>query len=165
MRCSSRSQTHLPGSIRKSNGMHEATVMDATTPSLTPFDFAPRTRVVFGSGSLNRLGDLAELTERSRALLVTDEGIREAGHVDRALSALSASNLDVVVFDETNPNPTTVDVDRALCVAGRFRSMSLSVWAVAAVWIARKVSIFCYPTAGRCGTIGGSERRPSRCCR
>ena len=83
---------------------------------LPAFDFDPRTRVVFGSGTVNRLGELtAELG--SRVLLVTDKGLREAGHEDRALHALRSAGLCVTVFDDVHPDPTTEDVDRGLRLA------------------------------------------------
>ena len=81
-----------------------------------PFDFDPQTRVVFGSGTLDRLGQLtAELG--SRVLLVSDKGLREAGHEDRAILALRSAGLSVTVFDDVQPNPTTDDVDQGLAVA------------------------------------------------
>jgi alcohol dehydrogenase len=83
---------------------------------LPAFDFDPRTRVVFGSGTVNRLGELtAELG--SRVLLVTDKGLREAGHEDRAIQALRSAGLQVTVFDDVHPNPTTDDVERGLRLA------------------------------------------------
>ncbi|MGH7129790.1 MAG: iron-containing alcohol dehydrogenase, partial [Planctomycetaceae bacterium] len=52
-----------------------------------------------------------------RALLVTDTGVKTAGHADHCFDSLRAAGLEVTVFDETTPNPTTDDVDRALAVA------------------------------------------------
>ncbi|MCA9067129.1 MAG: iron-containing alcohol dehydrogenase, partial [Planctomycetaceae bacterium] len=80
------------------------------------FDFDPRTRVVFGQGTLGRLGELtAELGKR--VLLVTDRGLRDAGHEERALHTLGSAGLAVKVFDDVHPNPTTDDVQRGLTIA------------------------------------------------
>ena len=87
------------------------------TPStglVAPFDYTPRTRVVFGPGTVDRLGELAAELGAKRAFLVTDPGLREAGHERRGIESLESAGLDVIVFDETTPNPTTDDVDRAL---------------------------------------------------
>jgi alcohol dehydrogenase len=83
---------------------------------LAAFDFDPRTRVVFGPGVLSQLGELARELG-SRALLVTDKGLKDAGHEDRALEALSSAGLEVTIFDDVHPNPTTVDVAAGLAVA------------------------------------------------
>lgn len=67
--------------------------------------------VEFGAGSLDRLGSLAERLAGHRILLVTDPGIRAAGHVDRAVAALRRERLEVVVFDGVEENPTTKHVE------------------------------------------------------
>jgi len=84
---------------------------------LTPFDYSPRTRVVYGAGTIERLGELAVELQAQRVLLVTDRGLREAGHEQHGLDSLQQAGLHVTVFDETRPNPTTDDVQRALDVA------------------------------------------------
>ena len=43
----------------------------------------PRTRVVFGAGTIDRVGELARTIGEQRVLLVTDPGIVAAGHVER----------------------------------------------------------------------------------
>lgn len=88
---------------------------------MIPFDFRLRTRLVFGAGTLSRLGELASELPARRALLVTDPGIRAAGHVDRALDSLHASGLAVAVFDGARENPTTEHVAAGVAVARDFQ--------------------------------------------
>ena len=85
--------------------------------ALAAFDFDPRTRVVFGAGTIARLGELTRELGGARVLVVTDEGIERAGHVARAVASLHAAGLDAIVFKDVQPNPTTDDVDRGLAVA------------------------------------------------
>ncbi|MFH1301427.1 MAG: iron-containing alcohol dehydrogenase [Planctomycetota bacterium] len=85
--------------------------------SLSAFDYAPRTRIVFGAGSLNRLGELAAELGAKRVLLVTDKGLAAAGHESRAVVSLENAKLQITTFDDVHPNPTTEDVDRGLSVA------------------------------------------------
>jgi alcohol dehydrogenase len=89
---------------------------DALDP-LPAFDFDPRTRVVFGSGCVSRLGELTREFGGRNALLVTDPGIEQAGHIDKCLASLNTADVRVTVFDNVLPNPTTDDVDRGLAVA------------------------------------------------
>lgn len=95
--------------------MHPAADLD----SLAGFDFDPRTRVVFGSGCVQRLGELAREYGARRALVVTDPGIEEAGHTARCLDSLRAAQVDAIVFDDVVPNPTTDDVEHGLAAAKR----------------------------------------------
>ncbi len=85
--------------------------------SVTPFDFAPLTRVVFGNGTVRRLGELANQLGGRRVLVVTDAGLARAGYEQRSVEALNAAGLDVVVFHDVHSEPTTDDVERGLAVA------------------------------------------------
>lgn len=88
---------------------------------LSPFEYDAKTRVVFGPGTVKRLGELAAELGGRRIFVVTDKGLKQAGHEERAIGSLRAAGLDVALFDDVTPNPTTDDVDRALEVARRER--------------------------------------------
>jgi len=62
-------------------------------------------RLQFGDGSLDRLGQLVRGLGCTRVLLVTDAGIRAAGHVDRAEAAMTAEGIDIdnIVVCVVNP--------------------------------------------------------------
>jgi alcohol dehydrogenase len=72
---------------------------------LTPFDFALRTRLVFGPGALARLGELARELGFRRVLLVADPGLHATGHVDRALKAMRSAGIEVEGFHAFDANP------------------------------------------------------------
>jgi len=93
---------------------------------LTPFDYQPRTRLIFGSGSIDRLGEAAQELGGSNVLLVTDSGLKAAGHEDLAIASLEQSGLTCVLFDDVTTNPTTEDVDRGLNMA-RHKQIDLIV--------------------------------------
>jgi len=86
-------------------------------PPLPPFDFHPLSRVIFEAGALSKLGALTRELGGRRVLLVTDPGLRRAGHPQRALASLLEAGLEVTVFDEVEENPTTRHVAAALEVA------------------------------------------------
>ncbi|MBM3993988.1 MAG: iron-containing alcohol dehydrogenase [Planctomycetes bacterium] len=81
---------------------------------LQPFDFHTPTRVVYGAGTLGRLGELARELGDTRALLVTDPGLEAAGHPQRAVQSLKGAGLEVFVFDDVEENPTSKHVDRGV---------------------------------------------------
>lgn len=88
---------------------------------MTPFEFQLRTRLVFGSGTIDRLGPLARELGLSRPLLVTDRGLRDAGHVERALGQLRDAGVDAAVFDACEANPDGAMVDRGVEFAAACR--------------------------------------------
>ena len=77
--------------------------------------------VIFGAGTLDRLGSEAAALGMSRVLLVTDPGLEEAGHPDRAIRSLRDAGLDVQVFDGVEENPTTKHVIRGAEAARKHR--------------------------------------------
>jgi alcohol dehydrogenase len=89
----------------------------ALNGELARFDHQPRTRLVFGEGSVDRLGELARDLGAKKVLMVTDPGIVAAGHADRAKRSLMAASLSVEVFDKAKENPTIKCVEDCLAVA------------------------------------------------
>ena len=81
------------------------------------FDWQPRTRIVFGANTVERVGDLARELGGKKVLLVTDPGVVAAGHAARVLESLATAGISVAVYDRSRENPTTKDVDECLAVA------------------------------------------------
>src|SRR5438093_1201769 len=89
--------------------------------SLPAFDTHPLTRLVFGPGTLNRLGELVRELGGTRVLLVTDPGLEAAGHPQRALALLQQAGLEAFLFDGVEENPTSRHVANGLAQARRDR--------------------------------------------
>ena len=85
--------------------------------NLTPFDHTPRTRLVFGAGSLGQIGTLTAELGVKRVLVVTDPGIVAAGYAARAQTLLEAAGITVAVYDRVRENPTTEDVENCRLAA------------------------------------------------
>ncbi len=92
----------------------DSPLLDATGHWEVRFD---ETRLVFGSGELDRLGDLACDLGSRKVLIVTDAGLRGAGHVDRAIKSLDNAGVKSAVFDRVDPNPTSLHVEAGREVA------------------------------------------------
>jgi alcohol dehydrogenase len=81
---------------------------------LRPFDYHSPTRVVYGPGTLSRLGELARELGAARVLLVTDPGLEAAGHPQRAMECLRESGLQGFLFDGVEQNPTSRHVEEGV---------------------------------------------------
>jgi alcohol dehydrogenase len=77
-------------------------------------------RVLYGEGTVDLLGEVARDLRGSRALLVTDPGVRSAGHVARAEASLAAAGIRVSVFDGVEENPAERHVDAGVVAALEF---------------------------------------------
>jgi alcohol dehydrogenase len=79
-----------------------------------------RIGVLFQPGGLAQLGNLAKSEGATRALLVTDPGIVEAGHVERAMRSLYQAGIVTRLYDGVGENPTSEHVARGLAIAKKF---------------------------------------------
>jgi alcohol dehydrogenase len=81
---------------------------------MVPFEFQPRTRVVFGPGCVERVGGAARELKFRRVLLVADPGLVQAGHVATIRRSLEAASIAVLPYHDFGENP-----DSAMVEAGR----------------------------------------------
>jgi alcohol dehydrogenase class IV len=75
------------------------------------FDFQTRTRLIFGAGSIKRLGELASELGFRRTLLVADRGLVASGHVDEALEPLRQQKIEAIRFHQFDVNPDTAIIE------------------------------------------------------
>jgi alcohol dehydrogenase len=89
------------------------------------FDFALRTRVVFGDGVVARLGELARELAFTRTLIVADRGIAATGQVQRAVDLLGDAGIEAYLFDDfaANPDSQMVEAGRAFAASCRVDSI------------------------------------------
>ena len=92
---------------------------------MEPFDFIPRTRIVFGAGALSRLGELATELGFVRTLIVADPGIVATGMVERAVAGLRAATIETAVFSAFDANPDMAMVEAGRVVASAHRADSI----------------------------------------
>jgi alcohol dehydrogenase class IV len=95
---------------------------------MVPFDFQPRTRVIFGRQSVERAGQLARDLEFARTLLVADPGIIQAGHMAAVQRTLEAAGIAAFPFSAFGENP-----DSAAVASGAAFAKPLAVDSIVAV--------------------------------
>jgi alcohol dehydrogenase len=79
---------------------------------IVPFDFHPRTRLIFGTGTLAQSGKVAAELGFRRTLLVADPGLAAVGYVERATELLRSEGIVVIPFHDFAANPDTAMVER-----------------------------------------------------
>src|SRR5690349_11609220 len=92
-------------------------MVTSTEKPTAPFDFQPRTRLVFGVNAVDGLGEIVRELGARRVLLVTDPGIAAADHLEHVLKCLATDGVSAAVFDKVRENPTTRCVDDCLAIA------------------------------------------------
>lgn len=92
-----------------------------TTPTPADLDHTPGTRLVFGDGALEHLGNLCAEHGAKRVMIISDPGVTRAGHTERGLTIVQAAGLEATTFASVHENPSTADVDAAVEAANEFK--------------------------------------------
>lgn len=77
---------------------------------VTSFDFSPLNRVIFSPGCSSFVGALVRELGGSRVLLVSDPGLKKAGHSQHVFSSLQNEGHSVFLFDGVEENPEETHV-------------------------------------------------------
>jgi alcohol dehydrogenase len=88
-------------------------------------DFHARTRLVFGSGAFQKLGELSRELGFRRALLVADHGMAQCGYAGEAAKLLKASGVEAFAFHDFGENPDTAMVEAGRAFAAERRADSI----------------------------------------
>ncbi len=81
--------------------------------------FVCPTRVLYGRGASAQAGERLRELGVTRALLVSDPGVAAAGLVEAVAGIIRAAGVEVAVYAETQPNPTTANVAAAVALYRR----------------------------------------------
>ena len=92
-------------------------IMSPPAEALKSFEFRVATRLVVGPDTLGRLGELARKLGATRALVVSDPGVVQAGHAAAGIVALEGVRVNCTLFDQFGENPTTKHVEAGVAVA------------------------------------------------
>jgi hydroxyacid-oxoacid transhydrogenase len=71
------------------------------------------TPVKYGAGAVDEAGWELKRLGVTRAFLVTDPGVRDAGHAERVQRSIEAEGIDVVVYDQARVEPTLESLQAA----------------------------------------------------
>lgn len=96
----------------------------------TDFQWWNPTRIIFGNGKVRDLADDLSLDwnfdQKEKAMVVTDPGVKEAGHLDYLLDSLAGSNIEVVaIFDQVFEEAERDQVNE---IAGIAKDADIDFW-------------------------------------
>jgi alcohol dehydrogenase class IV len=112
---------------------------------MTHFDFHPRTRVIFGPGTISQLGERASELAFRRTLLVADEGMVGAGYVATATRLLERQSIAVFQFHDfgTNPDSDMVLKGQRFAEGTKFDSI-VALGGGSSMDMAKAINIVCH---------------------
>ena len=89
------------------------------------FEFVLPTRIVFGAGASKNLAQELTNMGKKKPLIVTDKGLINAGVVGKVLKGLTEAGMNYDIFDEIEPNPRDLTVQRGYELAKALNNDSL----------------------------------------
>ncbi|MEZ0169243.1 iron-containing alcohol dehydrogenase [Microvirga sp. TS319] len=92
---------------------------------MPPFTFNTAPSLIFGSGSIARIGEIAAQRLGPRIALVTDAGLVKAGLLGKALQSLEEAGVAVDVFDGVVADPPEAVVRAAVEKARAFEARAV----------------------------------------
>lgn len=77
------------------------------------FEFVLPTKIKFGEGVSREIAAEIKGLGKEKPLILTDKGLLKAGVVDKITDALKAGGIEYTIFDEIEPNPRDLTVQKA----------------------------------------------------
>lgn len=84
--------------------------MEESTFALRHYKFEVP-EIIFGRGLLNQVGSCARRLGGHKVLLVSDQGLFNAGWVDHVISSLLQADMSFVYYDQITPNPKDTEIE------------------------------------------------------
>ncbi len=83
-----------------------------------PFEYYLPTKVIFGEGTIERLGEISSSFGK-KAMLVTydEEFVKSVGFYDKAIKSLKAENIEVISFFGVKSNPAVKHIREGIEIA------------------------------------------------
>ena len=79
--------------------------------------FRTTRRILFGPGSIERLGSEAQLLKAKKILIITDPGVIQAGLLEGVKTSLQAVGISFLIFDGVEPDPRIEVVEKSVQLA------------------------------------------------
>jgi len=79
--------------------------------------FRMKTKVIYGNNAIKDIGTYVRELKGTRVLIVTDQGIKKAGIVERLIKFLKEENINYTIYDEVVANPPIQVVEKGAKLA------------------------------------------------
>lgn len=76
--------------------------------------FRVPTEIIYGFGSVKKTGEVVRNLTAGPVLVVTDQGVRDAGLLETVLEPLRESGVNYEIFADVEPNPSVETVEKGL---------------------------------------------------
>ncbi len=127
------------------------------------FSFSAPTDLRFGSGALDLLGSEASAHGWQKAYVISDSGLRQAGLIDRLEAVLKGNEIEYLIYEGVQPNPSVKVVEKALAPLAGFKPDLLIGFGGGSALDAAKIINVLYSHGGQLWDYEGQDAILSPC--
>ncbi len=78
---------------------------------INSFDFILPTKIRYGSGMVNVLGEELKLLKAKKIMVITDKGLVKTGMIKKITGLIEKEGLEFIIYDEIEANPKDYNVE------------------------------------------------------
>jgi len=72
------------------------------------------TRLIFGCGTVNNIGEVAKEYGKKAMIVTTGSDLKKLSILDKVIDPLKENGMDILVYDDISPNPKTHQIDKGV---------------------------------------------------
>lgn len=120
------------------------------------FAWCPPGAIIFGNGSVAKVGPEAKRLGAEAVTVCTDAGIVKAGVAQKVITSLEGEGLKVTLFDQCEQDPSVETVERGI-EAAKGSDMIIAVGGGSSIDAAKAIAIMC-TNEGKIMDYGGCDK-------
>lgn len=78
---------------------------------IKPFEFVLPTKIIYGAGKIEVLGDELKALGAKKTMIITDKGLVRSGLIKRVSDIIAKAGIGYVIYDEIEANPKDYNVE------------------------------------------------------
>jgi alcohol dehydrogenase class IV len=123
-----------------------------------PFNFIMGTRIVYGVGSSEQIGEIITQKNAKKVAVIADSGVKKAGLVEKIQSILHAHHIESGLFEEIESSSSIDTVDKgALLIKEKKYDLIVSIGGGSSIDTAKAISVV-VSNGGKCIDYAGVNK-------
>ena len=78
---------------------------------INPFEFVLPTKIIYGAGKVQVLGEELKALKANKVMLITDKGLIKSGLMDKVTNIIDSVNIDYIIYDKIEANPKDYNIE------------------------------------------------------
>lgn len=122
------------------------------------FNFVVKTQIVYGIGAAEQLGEIIAQKRANKVMIIVDSGVKKAGLVEKIQNILTASHIEIGLFEDVEISSSTDTVDKgAALVKQENYDLILGIGGGSSIDTAKAIGVV-VTNGGKCIDYAGTNK-------